>query len=63
MKGNENKLPQFAEEKILYQGKTEKNTQTDLKSEDILKTRTPIPSDFIKLEVQEGNYCGSTNPK
>ena len=46
MTKNGENFPQFAEEKII-QIKKEKNTQTDLKSEDILKTKTPIPRNFI----------------
>ncbi|CAG8796065.1 834_t:CDS:2, partial [Cetraspora pellucida] len=44
----------YAEQKII---------QTDLKSKDILKIKTPIPDNFLKLESETGNYCGSTNPK
>jgi hypothetical protein len=43
---NKDKFPQFAEEKTIQEIQEEKNTQTDLKSEDILKTKTPIPSEF-----------------
>ena len=36
-----NQVPVYMEQKI---------TQTDLEVKDILKTRTPIPSNFIHLE-------------
>jgi len=62
MTDKNNILPDTAEEFII-ESKSEKQTQTDLKVSDILKTKTLIPSDFVKLEVQEGNYCGSTNTK
>ena len=62
MTDKNNILPDTAEEFII-ESKSEKQTQTDLKVSDILKTKTLIPSDFVKLEVQEGNYCGSTNNK
>ncbi|CFW93038.1 protein of unknown function [endosymbiont DhMRE of Dentiscutata heterogama] len=51
---NKNNVPIYAEQKLI---------QTDLKSKDILKTKTPIPDNFLKLESETGNYCGSTNPK
>jgi len=49
-----NNLPIYVEQQII---------QTDLRAQDILKTKIPIPGHFIKLTTETGNYCGSTNPK
>ncbi|CAG8667450.1 9379_t:CDS:2 [Cetraspora pellucida] len=41
---NKNGIPIYAEQKII---------QTDLKAQDILKTKTPIPDNFLKLENED----------
>ncbi|CFW92802.1 protein of unknown function [endosymbiont DhMRE of Dentiscutata heterogama] len=48
---NKNNIPVYAEQKLI---------QTDLKSKDILKTKTPIPDNFLKLASNERNYMCST---
>lgn len=52
--------PPIAEEYILKQ---DQEIQTDLRASDILKIKIPIPSEFIKLETEEGNYIGPTSHK
>ncbi|KLL02858.1 MAG: hypothetical protein MRERV_65c003 [Mycoplasmataceae bacterium RV_VA103A] len=48
---NKNGIPIYAEQK---------NIQTDLQAQDILKTKTPIPDNFLKLTSKERNYTCST---
>ena len=44
-------IPIYVEQKFI---------QTDLQAQDILKTRTAIPSQFIELKTRERNYMCST---
>jgi len=59
MTRNNNNIPPYAEE-IIIENENEKNTQTDLKATDILKTKNPIPSEFVELTKAKKNNWGST---
>lgn len=56
MPNTKNNLPLYAEELTLYP------TQTNIQ-QILSQFQQQIPSNFIKLELEEGNYCGPTNPK
>ncbi|CAG8603535.1 261_t:CDS:2, partial [Ambispora gerdemannii] len=56
-KTDKNNFPPYAEELTLNQGE-------QLNIQQILtQLKQSIPVNFIPIELQEGNYCGSTNPK
>jgi hypothetical protein len=57
MVNNKNNLPSYFEELKIDQ-------KQELSFQEILaQLKQQIPTNFIQIEFQEGNYCGSTNPK
>lgn len=53
-------IPPFAEKRKIEQPTAQKVIQ-EILNQDRLKQ--PIPTNFIKLKVEEENYTDSTNPK
>jgi hypothetical protein len=58
MTRNNNNIPPYAEEVVIEQTSEQKIIQGILN-----RFKQPIPDNFIKLKVEEGNYICSTNPK
>jgi hypothetical protein len=53
---HKNNIPIYAEEQII-------NEETASIQKILNQFKQPIPTNYIKLKVEEGNYMGSTNPK
>src|SRR5687768_4885128 len=58
MTNTKNNIPIYEEQQFINQ-----EQQIEQIQEILNKFPQPIPSNFVKLELEGGNYCGSTNPK
>jgi len=56
MRLNENIIPSYEEQQFINPG-------IEQIQEILSKFNQLVPNGFIKVKLEEGNYCGSTNPK